>query len=209
MNTSNQDFFEFYQAKTRPQILTIPMMTYLTITGQGDPNGLEFSLATQALYAVSYAIRMSYKHPDPPFGYHEYKVSALEGIWDLLDKSKPVSDKSNYAYELMIRQPDFVTEEVFQRYLLATIKKKKDLVTLNQVKHIAYADGLSCQILHIGPYDDEPASFKAMEEFCHEQGYHRGSKTHKEIYLSDPRKTAPQKMRTILRFKVESNESVR
>jgi len=203
MTSRDQDALRFYQSRTVPQIIEIPTMTYLAISGHGDPNGAEFGLAVQALYAVSYAIRMSYRQPDPPSGYHTYKVSALEGIWDLLDITKPVSDKSNYAYDLMIRQPDFVTEDVFRRYVLETMRKKRDPVTLNQVKHIEYADGLSCQMLHVGPYDEEPASFKRMEEHCENLGYHRVSKRHKEIYLSDPRKTAPHKMRTILRFKVE------
>lgn len=205
MPLSKEDFKKFYQPNEQPRILEVPAMSYITINGTGDPNGEEFALATGALYAVSYAIKMSYKKPNPPEGYYEYKVFPLEGDWDLVDKSKPSTDKSNYSYTIMIRQPDFVTNELFD-YFLKETKKKKNNGKLDLLKFEELTDGLCCQMLHIGPYDTEPNSFEIMQRFCELHQYKRIAKNHKEIYLSDPRKADPAKMKTILRFRVSEKE---
>ncbi|MEH7076497.1 GyrI-like domain-containing protein [Neobacillus drentensis] len=192
---------QIYLPKTVPVIIDVPKMPFIMISGSGDPNGEEFAKATEALYSLSYAVKMSYKSNEVPDGYYEYTVFPLEGIWDLVDKSKPIEDKSNYKYTIMIRQPDFLTSQLFANFVEKT-KKKKSNPYLEKAEFGELIDGLSCQILHIGPYDNEQESFDMMESFCKEKGYIRTSKTHREIYLSDPRKTDKQKLKTVLRFPV-------
>ncbi len=196
-----KDFKQYYMPRTLPEIVEVPMMPFFMVSGSGDPNGEEFSSAVEALYSLSYAVRMSYKGDDVPAGYYEYTVFPLEGVWDLLDRSKPATDKSNLKYTIMIRQPDFLTEEGSGRFLEQT-KRKKPNPFLEKVRFEQMADGPSCQMMHIGSFDDEPESFARMEAFCSEQGYIRTSKIHREIYLSDPRKTEAAKLKTVLRFPV-------
>lgn len=197
-----KDFKNIYLPKTKPVIIDIPKMTYVMVSGTGNPNGEEFAKALEALYSFSYAVKMSYKGDDVPEGYYEYTVFPMEGIWDLVDKSKPSSDKDNYKYTIMIRQPDFLTPELFEKFLEKT-KRKKPNPKLDGLSLGEMTEGLSCQMMHIGSFDDEPESFARMEEFCRENGYERASKLHREIYLSDPRKTETSRMKTVLRFSVE------
>ncbi|GIP26497.1 hypothetical protein J23TS9_16270 [Paenibacillus sp. J23TS9] len=197
-----KDFKNLYLPKTLPDIVEVPRMLFFTISGSGDPNGEEFAKVIEALYSLSYAVRMSYKSDDVPAGYYEYTVFPLEGVWDLLDRTKPATDKSNFKYTMMIRQPDFLTEKGFVRFLEQT-KRKKPNPFLEKVRFEQVADGLSCQMMHMGSFDDEPESFAQMEAFCTVHGFIRTSKIHREIYLSDPRKTEPAKLKTVLRFPVE------
>lgn len=205
MYLNQEQFNVFYKSKNHPVILEIPTMNYITIEGQGNPNEYPFQQAVEALYTIAYTIKMSYKKPNPPKGYYAYTVFPLEGLWDLFDKSKPSSDKSNYQYKLMIQQPDFVDEILFQSFKQESIKKN-DNPRLYDVKFEKISDGLCCQMLHLGPYDDEPASFTIMESYVQNEGFYRLSKRHKEIYLSDPRKAEPSKMKTILRFEIKKIE---
>lgn len=198
-----KDEKHLYVPGTEPVILDVPKLPYVMIDGSGDPNGGEFGKVVEALYGLSYAVRMSHKSGRAPEGYYEYTVYPLEGVWDLLDYSKPATDKSNFKYTMMIRQPDFVTEESFQHFLEQTKRKKANPYL--EVARFGYVeDGLSCQMMHIGSFDEEPASFARMETYCSEHGYVRASKLHREIYLSDPRKTAPEKLKTVLRFAVRA-----
>lgn len=190
---------DLYLPKNSPVIIEVPTMSFAMIDGEGDPNGEEFALATAALYSFSYAVKMSYKSDNVPTGYYDYTVFPLEGVWDLIDKTKPVTDKSNYKYTIMIRQPEFLTTELFERFLAET-KKKKPNIFLDKIKYDTISEGLSCQMLHLGSYDHEPKSFEMMEQFCNNNGYERISHTHREIYLSDPRKTDLDKLKTVLRF---------
>lgn len=196
-----KDFKHLYMPKTTPEIITVPRLPFIVVDGSGDPNGEAFGKAVEALYSLSYAVRMSYKSEEAPAGYYEYTVFPLEGEWDLVDRSKPATDKSNLKYSIMIRQPDFLTEEGFERFLAQT-KQKKQNSFLEQARFEHIEDGLSCQMLHIGSFDNEPESFARMEAFCAENGYTRTSKIHREIYLSDPRKTETSKLKTVLRFPV-------
>ncbi|GAB6930836.1 GyrI-like domain-containing protein [Paenibacillus sp. JCM 10914] len=196
-----KDYKQLYIPKTLPEIVEVPRMPFFMISGSGDPNGEEFAMVTEALYSMSYAVRMSHKREIVPAGYYEYTVFPLEGEWDLLDRSKPATDKSNLKYTMMIRQPDFLTEELFVRFL-EQLRRKKLNPYLENIQFACVEDGLSCQMMHIGSFDDEPESFARMEAFCTEQGYHRASKIHREIYLSDPRKTEASKLKTVLRFPV-------
>ncbi|WP_027086131.1 GyrI-like domain-containing protein [Cohnella panacarvi] len=197
-----KDFKQLYVPGTSPQIVDVPTIPFMMIDGSGNPNGEEFAKATEALYSLSYAVRMSYKTNDVPAGYYEYTVFPLEGVWDLLDRSKPATDKSNLKYTIMIRQPDFLTVQGFERFREQTMKKKQNPF-LEKVRFEQPTDGLSCQMMHLGSFDDEPASFARMEAYCAEQGFTRASKIHREIYLSDPRKTESSKLRTVLRFPVQ------
>lgn len=191
-----------YSPKAIPSFVAVPRIKFVMIDGKGDPNGADFARAIEVLYAFSYAVKMSYKSSNVPEGYFAYTVFPLEGEWDLTDKSKTITDKSNYQYTMMIRQPEFLTKDMFERFLLET-KKKKQNEYLDKIYFEEFEEGLCCQMLHIGSYDAEPASFEIMDKFCRENGYKRSFKTHREIYLSDPRKTEASKLKTILRFRIE------
>lgn len=197
-----KEYKDLYMPKKNPVIVTVPDIDFIMIDGKGDPNGEEFALATAALYSLSYAVKMSYKSDDVPINYYNYTVFPLEGVWDLNDKTKPLTEKSNFKYKIMIRQPDFLTAELLERFLAET-KKKKSNFYLNKVEFGTIAEGLCCQMLHIGSYDDEPRSFEMMHHFCADNGFERISNNHREIYLSDPRKTEPHKLKTVLRYQVE------
>jgi hypothetical protein len=197
-----KDYKHIYLPNTIPVIINVAEMPFIKIEGTGDPNGEEFRRATEALYSLSYAVKMSYKSNDVPNGYYEYTVFPLEGIWDLVDKSKSAKDKDNFKYTIMIRQPDFLAAELFFKFVEQTTKKKPN-PNLEKLTFGEMTDGLCCQMMHIGSYDDEPKSFAKMEVFCAKNGYIRTDLTHREIYLSDPRKTDLTKMKTVLRFRVK------
>ncbi len=197
-----KDYKELYLPGVQPSVIRVPAISFAAIDGQGDPNGEAFAEATAALYSFSYAVKMSYKSKEPPEGYYDYTVFPLEGVWDLVDKTKPSTDKSNYAYSIMIRQPDFLNSQLFDRFLVET-KKKKPNASLDRLQAVVIEEGLCCQILHTGPYDEEPASFEKMQQFCADNGYERASLTHREIYLSDPRKSVGDKLKTVLRFRIK------
>lgn len=193
---------DLYLPKKSPVIVTVPSMDFIMIDGKGNPNGEEFALATAALYSFSYAVKMSYKSERVPTGYYDYTVFPLEGVWDLIDKTLLPTDKSNFAYKIMIRQPEFLTADLFERFISET-KKKKPNIYLDKVEYGTISEGICCQMLHLGSYDNEPVSFGMMEQFCRDNGYKRISHKHREIYLSDPRRTEPDKLKTVLRFQVE------
>lgn len=200
-----KQFKDLYLPKRQPAMIVVPPMRFAMLDGNGDPNGEAFAEAVAALYSFSYAVKMSYKSKAIPEGYYDYTVFPLEGVWDLVDKTKTSVDKSNYAYTIMIRQPDFLTPELTVRFI-AEVKKKKLNAWLDQIRLEELEEGACCQILHLGSYDDEPASFAQMEAFCREHGYQRSDKTHREIYLSDPRRTETAKLKTVLRFRVKAEQ---
>lgn len=201
---------DVYLPKTEPVLITLPKMNYIVIEGEGNPNDAGFAEAVGALYAVAYGIRMLNKSDAPPEGYFEYTVYPLEGIWGfneagiaLYQSGKAASELKDYlAYKVMIRQPDFVTQALTELVKTAAFKKKKNH-RINDVRFESIEEGLSVQMMHMGSYDDEPASFARMENFAKDQGYERIGKAHKEIYLSDPKKVAPEQLKTTLRFWVE------
>ncbi|CAM3486754.1 GyrI-like domain-containing protein [Marinicrinis lubricantis] len=197
-----KDDRDLYLPKAAPSIIDVPKMSYFMISGEGDPNGEAYARAVEALYGLSYAVKMSYKTDNVPPGYYEYTVYPLEGVWDLVDYSKPAADKNNLKYTIMIRQPDFVTDAWFVHFQ-ERARKKKPSPWLEKVTFGEWTDGPSCQMLHIGSYDDEPGTFAQMKAYCEDNGWERMSKTHREIYISDPRKTEPAKLKTVLRFAVK------
>ena len=197
---------QYYQPKTKPEVIDVPTFQFATISGAGNPNDPFFADYITALYSISYAVKMNAKKLEPkPEGYQDYTVYPLEGVWDVSEEAKrenrPLS-KDDFVFKLMIRQPAFVTEAFFQEMLELT-KMKKPHPLLEQIQLEELTDGKCVQMMHIGSYDDEPASFEQMEEFATAQQLNRSSKKHREIYLSDFRKVAPEKLKTVLRFKVD------
>ena len=179
---------------------------HLLNEGKGNPNDDFFSEYIGVLYSLSYAIRMSSKAGFAPKNYFEYTVYPLEGVWDISDEAKKnytgQIDKKSLVFNLMIRQPGFVTKEFFNEASERT-KKKKPHELLNKVRLASFKEGKCVQMMHLGSYDNEPKTFKQMEMFCKENNLTRQSKEHKEIYLSDVRKVSPEKLKTVLRFKVK------
>lgn len=196
----------YYLPGTEPELVTVPAFKFFAIRGAGDPNEPGFQDYMAVLYSLAYAVRMSPKSGTAPAGYLEYSVFPLEGVWDVSEKAKARGDekpsKSDYVFDLMIRQPDFVTGE-YARSVIDRAKAKKPLPRLDQARFSVVEEGPCVQMMHIGPYDSEPASFARMEAFCAARGLTRVSKVHREIYMSDSRKTAPEKLRTVLRFGVK------
>ncbi len=193
-----------YLPKAMPTVVDIGEYAYFTLSGQGNPNDELFTQAIGVLYSLSYAVKMLPKRGALPKGYYEYAVFPLEGVWDLIDKAKAGEklDKNNLAYTIMIRQPNFLTNALVDEVMEWTVKKKPHALLQNV--HFAHmADGLCLQMLHNGSYDDEPSTFAVMHKYCDDNGYIRTQQSHKEIYLTDPRKTSPDKLKTTLRFSIE------
>lgn len=196
---------DIYLPKQAPTELKIPKQKFYTITGKGNPNDEQFGEHIAVLYAMSYGIRMMPKNGFTPDGYMEYTVYPLEGIWTL-DKEDVRSDgsfnKDDLIYKIMIRQPDFVTEELALMNK-EQVNKKKPHSENERVQFEELEDGHCVQMLHLGSYDDEPATFEQMKQYCEENGLTRRTLAHKEIYLTNARKTEKEKMKTVLRYFVK------
>ena len=174
--------------------------------GEGSPAEPVFTEVIGALYSLAYTLKMQLKKSDkPPSGYFDFTVYPLEGVWDINDKAKETFsgtiDKKDLVYQLMIRQPDFVDESVY-REILDLVKTKKPSSLLDKVEFKSISEGGCVQMLHLGRFEDETISFSEMEGYTESEGLTRLSKVHREIYLTDARKTAPEKMKTVLRFQV-------
>lgn len=193
-----------YIPKEKPELITVPEQKFIMIKGKGNPNSEEFSQKVGALYSLAYAIRMMPKQGYTPKGYFEYTVYPLEGIWDLTEEGRKLDklNKDELLYTIMIRQPDFVTNEIVEK-ALENVRKKKPNPLLEELVFDTMEDGLSVQMLHIGPYDDEPNSFKQMDKYLQENNLERVTLVHREIYLSDVNKVEPAKLKTVLRYMVK------
>ena len=197
-----------YLPQVKPEIVTVPGFNYFMLEGRGNPNSDLFAEAVGVLYSLAYAAKMLPKKGTlPAEGYYDYTVFPLEGVWDLTKegRQKEVLDKDELLYTLMIRQPEFVTADLAAE-ILEMVKLTKPHVLLQKTIFGKVEDGLSVQMLHVGSYDEEPASFTAMEDYCTRNGLKRASKTHREIYLTDARRTPPDKLKTVLRFKASRTE---
>lgn len=198
---------ELYVPRNIPVRIQIPEFGFFSVEGQGNPNDDFFPDYITVLYSLSYAVKMSPKKGIAPEGYFDYAVYPLEGVWDISEEVKKTPkdtlDKNDLVFNLMIRQPDFVDEE-FAHAIIEQVKKKKPHSLLDKVKFEKICEGECVQMLHLGSYDDEPESFRIMDGFAETENLKRISKTHREIYLTDARKTAPEKLKTVLRFGVES-----
>lgn len=200
----------YMPSNKKPVVVDIPRMNFIMVNGKGDPNNNpEFEKAVEALYSVSYTIKMLPKKGIVPEGYFDYVVPPLEGLW-WLEGSEEFSfaERENWRYTLMIRQPEFVSEQLFQQ-CLKEAELKKNNEKLNEVTFGGFIEGPCVQMMHVGPYAMEPETTEIMEKYIVESGYlnaigHGGK--HHEIYLSDPRKGDPAKMKTVLRIPVTSAE---
>ncbi|KGL64214.1 GyrI-like domain-containing protein [Polaribacter sp. Hel1_85] len=199
---------QVYIPKTKPEVIEIPEYNFLTISGKGNPNNPEFADYIGALYPICYGIKMGLKKNPILKNYYDYTVYPLEGVWDISDEAKNIYtektqlNKDDLVFTLMIRQPSFVTKE----YALEAIEKakiKKPNPLFDKVNFEKITEGKCIQMLHIGSYDNEPETFKIMEDYAINNGLERASKIHREIYLSDFRKVAPEKLKTVLRFKLK------
>lgn len=194
---------ELYQPKTTPSIIDVPEMKFIAVDGKGDPNtSAEYSEAIELLYGLSYTIKMSNK------AVLEYVVPPLEGFWevagDFKDGGAAISDKGKFVWTMFIHQPDFVTIEVFEN-AKATLAKKKPSLDISKARLETIVEGLCVQVMHVGSYDDEPATVATLDRFATDNGYilDMGSaRRHHEIYLSDPRKVVPEKLKTVLRHPI-------
>ncbi len=194
---------DLYLPKEKPVLVTVPKQKFFMISGKGNPNSEEFSEKIGVLYSLAYAVRMMPKQGFTPEGYFEYTVYPLEGIWDLTEEGRKLDtlNKDELVYTIMIRQPDFVTEDVAHR-AFEIARKKKPNPLLDKVTFDTMEDGLSVQMMHIGPYDDEPRSFEQMRKFIEENNLEITTLVHREIYISDARKTDKSKLKTVFRYRV-------
>lgn len=199
---------DLYLPKTKPMIIDVPEIRFIMVDGKGNPNTCEeYKNAMEILYGLSYAIKMSKMSGTQPEGYFEYVVPPLEGLWWFDNETFDglnIKDKNEFCWTSMIRQPEFVTEEVFEK-AKEVLHKKKPEIDLSFAKLIVFEEGLCAQVMHIGTYDEEPATIKALEEFIVQAGYKNdisSNRKHHEIYLSDPRKTATEKLKTVIRHPV-------
>ncbi|MCK8485995.1 GyrI-like domain-containing protein [Paenibacillus sp. MBLB2552] len=195
---------DLYLPGREPVLVGVPPMQFLMVDGKGDPDGGSYQMAVQKLYALSYGIKMSKLGENKPAGYFEYVVPPLEGLWDSENIGfDPNRDK--WVWTSMIRQPEFVTEELLNRVKVRTAKKKPEL-DLNDVRLAVFEEGLCVQVMHRGPFKTEQESVARLASFLEANGLAENFddlRKHHEIYLSDPRKTAPEKMKTVLRHPVK------
>ena len=192
----------FYLPKVKgPHRIDVPEMKFFAVEGAGSPAGEEFQAVVGLLYTLSYTVRMMPKSGWTPPDYREYTVFPLEGVWRMDTDAwrGGALDKTRLKYRLMIRQPRFVTPDVAAR-AMESARKKVPADLLERASFEPFTDGVSVQMLHVGPYDTEPETFAAMDAFLNANGLVRTERTHREIYLSDPRKVSPDKNRTLLRY---------
>ncbi len=202
-----KEFKELYMPKSKPVIVTVPRANYIAVRGKGDPNqsGGDYQRAVSVLYAVAYTLKMSYKSDYKIEGFFEYVVPPLEGFWwqDGVD-GVDYSDKSTFNWISVIRLPDFVAQKDFD-WAVRTAEKKKKL-DCSSAEFLTVDEGLCVQMLHTGSYDDEPQTVAVMDGYLKENGYANDlspQRLHHEIYLSDARKTPPEKLKTVIRHPIK------
>lgn len=202
-----KEYKMFYKPKNKPEIVEVPKAHYIAVRGKGDPNetGGAYQQAIQLLYSVAYTLKMSYKTDYHMEGFFEYVVPPLEGLW-WQDRGGDINykDKSTFHWISLIRLPDFVTPKDLD-WAIATASKKKKL-DCSPVEWLTLDEGLCVQIMHQGPFDDEPKTIALMQEFLTENGYVTDltdERRHHEIYLSDARRVAPDKWKTVIRLPIK------
>ncbi len=196
---------EIYGLNTKPSVIDVPAWKYIIISGSGNPNCEIFSDKVAALFSVAYKIKLAYKSlAEKSREITDYSVYPLEGIWNKAPE-KEYLVKEELQYRIMIRQPDFITKEMFDN-ALEVAKSKKDNPYLTDISFATICDGRCVQMLHKGAFDDEPVSFEIMNDYCLKQGYKHMGKEHREIYLNNPNRTEKANLKTILRYKVTNIE---
>lgn len=203
-----KEYRELYLPKQEPMLINVPKITYVTVCGKGDPNTCEeYKEAIELLYGISYTIKMSKMTDDKIDGYFEYVVPPLEGLWWLDKKPEDlfISDKNKFYWKAMIRLPEFVTVNVFE-IAKNKLKIKKPNLDINKINYEEIEEGKCVQIMHIGSYDNEVTSIKKIYDFIDENGLEidiNDCRLHHEIYLSDPRKTKVENLKTVIRYPVK------
>ena len=202
-----KEYKEFYMPANKPSIVTVPKMNYIAVRGKGNPNDEsgEYKDSIGLLYAIAFTIKMSYKGSHKIDGYFEYVVPPLEGFWwqegsDTID----YANKNGFNFISLIRLPDFVTKTDFDWAIQEATRKKK--ADFSQVAYLTYDEGECVQCMHIGSYDNEPKTVALMHEYIKANGYDLDiteSRYHHEIYLSDPRKCAADKLKTVVRHPIK------
>ena len=202
-----KEYKVLYLPKNKPQIVNVPKANYIAIRGQGNPNeeGGAYQRAISVLYAVAYTLKMSYKSDYKIDGFYEYVVPPLEGFWWQdgicgVDYSK----KDEFNWISIIRLPDFITRENFDWAVKTASEKKK--IDCSKAEFLTIEEELCVQIMHFGSFDDEPATVTLMDKYLEENGYEKDfsdTRLHHEIYLSDPRKSTPDKQKTVIRHPIK------
>lgn len=201
-----KEYKALYMPKNKPEIVTVPKANYIAVRGTGDPNeeGGAYQQAISVLYAVAYTLKMSYKTDHKIEGFFEYVVPPLEGFWwQEHAEGIDYSNKSAFCWISAIRLPDFVTREDFAWVVEAAAKKKK--LDCSSAAYLTVDEGLCVQIMHLGPFDEEPATVALMDAYLAQNGYVNDlsrDRLHHEIYLSDARKVAPEKWKTVIRHPI-------
>ena len=202
-----KEYKEFYLPKAKPELVTVPPMNYIAVRGKGDPNEEDgaYKQAIGLLYGIAYTIKMSKKGSHQIDGYFDYVVPPLEGFWQQSGSNTiDYAHKENFEWISVIRLPDFVTKADFDWAVQEAAAKKK--LDFSPVEFLTVDEGLCVQCMHIGPYDDEPATVAAMDAFVQANGYANDLtdvRRHHEIYLSDVRKTVPEKLKTVIRHPIK------
>ena len=198
---------EFYLPKNKPEIVHVPTANYIAVKGAGDPNeeGGAYQQAIRILYAVAYTLKMSHRTDHKIQGFFEYVVPPLEGLWwqDDMDRVDH-SDKSTFNWISLIRLPDFITEADFKWAVETAAKKKK--LDCSPAQFLTMEEGLCVQIMHTGPFDEEPAAVALMDTYLERNGYvndFNERRLHHEIYMSDARKVPPDKWKTVIRHPIK------
>lgn len=202
-----KEYKEFYMPKGKPEIVTVSKMNYIAVRGKGNPNEEdgEYKKSIELLYGIAYTIKMSKKGDRKIEGYFDYVVPPLEGFWwqENLD-GIDYGHKENFQWISVIRLPDFVTKADFEWAIEEATRKKK--IDFSKVEFLEIEEGLCVQCMHSGSYDDEPATVAAMDKFIADNGYENDisdTRRHHEIYLSDARKVAPDKLKTVIRHPIK------
>ena len=202
-----KEYKEFYLPKAKPSIVTVPKCNFVAVRGKGDPNDEngEYKNSIGLLYGIAFTIKMSYKGDHKIDGYFEYVVPPLEGFWWQEGiRGIDYAHKENFNFISLIRLPDFVTQAEFDWAIAEATRKKK--VDFSKAQFFTYDEGECVQCMHIGPYDDEPATVAAMHEYAEQNGYEpdiTDMRYHHEIYLSDPRRCDASKLKTVVRHPIK------
>lgn len=203
-----KEYKDLYMPKKKPSIVDVPEMVFIMVDGRGNPNTSEsYKNALEILYGLSFTIKMSKMSGTQPEGYFDYVVPPLEGLWWLEDGNfdgQNETDKDKFCWTSMIRQPEFVTEEVFE-WAKESLQKKKPYIDFSAARLETFEEGLCCQAMHVGPYDAEPETISKIEKYIEENGYIldiNSERRHHEIYLGDPRRTKPENLKTVIRHPV-------
>ena len=206
-----KEYKEFYMPKNSPGIVMVPSMNYIAVRGTGDPNQEdgEYKQAIGLLYGIAFTIKMSRKGDHRIEGYFDYVVPPLEGFWYMEGMNGiDYAHKENFHWISVIRLPDFVSEDDLRWAVNEATQKKK--LDFSKIEFLTVEEGLCVQCMHIGPYDDEPATVAMMHEFMEKKGYEldiSDKRLHHEIYLSDARKVAPDKLKTVIRHPIRKTDN--